>query len=156
MGIKESTIVIFAILMIVYAGLIASSYAVASDPMTSDLNFMNDLELDYLDWIPTSFQDPTAMSSSDTNYSFASDPLQSQNSTTDILGNFLAFINTVFNYVMFLVKFMAMLLTMPVGYFVIFKAIGLPYILVYPLIVFISIIHIYTIARLVLDVKGIT
>lgn len=157
MSLKDNALVLFALLMIIYAGLIASSQAAAADPLTKDMNFLQEIRnSDYLDWMPPSFQDSSGMSASDTNYSWATDPTQQSDYLSDMLQDFLALLNTIVNYVAFIPKFLAMFILMPVGYFTIFKSIGIPDILNYPLLVFISLIHVYTIVRLILDIKGTT
>lgn len=157
MSLKDNALVLFALLMIIYAGLIASSHAAAADPLTKDMNFLKEIRnSDYLDWMPPSFQDPTEMTSSDTNYSWAADPTEQSNQLSDALSDFLALLNTIVNYIAYIPKFLTMLILMPVGYFTIFKSIGVPDVLNYPLLAFIGVIHIYTIVRLILDIKGTT
>lgn len=166
MGLQDNALVIFALLMIMYAGMIASSDAAAADPMTSDMNFLKDLRSTnngFLKWLPSNFKDPSNMSSPtnpDYNFTESITTTVSNKSATQYIAEAIssagAFLSIAFGYIVYLINFMVMLLFMPLGYYALLNSIKVPYIILFPIMVFISFIHIYCIARMVIEIKGST
>lgn len=163
MGLEENAIVLFAVLMITYAGLIAASYTMASDPLSSDMNFLKGLQgvqIDFFGWMPSSLKNPTSMSSTgvtDYNFSSTSD-IQNKTATqqiTDAAITGISIIAIALSYISFLINLLIMLAIMPFGYYIILNVLHVPYIITFPVVAFISFLHVFVIARFVIDIKGV-
>jgi len=164
MALHDNALMIFALLMIMYAGMIAASDSAAADPLTSDMNFLKDVRSTnngFFKWLPTEWKNPASMTSpNDVDYNFSENITTTVSDKTaleyisETISSAGAFLAVGLNYIAYLINFMVMLLFMPIGYYTLFTALKVPYIITFPVIVFISFIHVYCIARMVIEIKG--